>query len=59
MLVCLTVRWLVRVRKGIRIRFSLGVRVRVRTGQGLKLVIEQYRGQKNPVKFFEDSKKMG
>ena len=43
--------------KGVRIRFSVGVRVR--TGQGLKLVVEQYGGQINPVKFFEDSKKMG
>ena len=57
MLVCLTVCWLVRVRKGVRIRFSVGVRIR--RGQGLKLVIEQYGGQINPVKFFEDSKKMG
>ena len=40
------------VRKGVRIRFSVGVKVRVRTGQGLKLVIEQYGGQINPAKFF-------
>ena len=39
------------------IKFSVGVRVRTR--QGLKLVIEQYRGQINPIKFFEDFKKMG
>ena len=51
--------WSVRVREGVRIRFSVGVKVRVRTGQGLKLVVEQYRGQINPIKFFEDSKKMG
>ena len=57
MLVCLTVCWSVRVRKGVRIRFS--VWVRVRTGQGLKLVVEQYRGQINPIKFFEDFKEMG
>ena len=37
------------------LEFSVGVRVR--TGQGLKLVVEQYRGQINPVNFFEDSKK--
>ena len=51
--------WSVRVRKGVRIRFSVGVKVRVRTGQGLKLVVEQYGGQIIPVKFFEDFKKMG
>ena len=56
MLVCLTVRWSVRFRKGVRIRLSVGVRVR--TGQGLTLVVEQYRGQINPIKFFEDSKKV-
>ena len=49
--------WSERVRKSVRIRFSVGVKVRVRTGQGLKLVVEQYRGQINPIKFFEDSKK--
>ena len=42
---------MVRVRKGVRIRFSVGVRVRVRTGQGLKLVVEQYGGQIIPIKF--------
>ena len=44
--------WLVRVWKGARIRFSVGVKVRIRTGQGLKFVVEQYGGQINPVKFF-------
>ena len=33
--------------------------VRVRTGQGLGLVVEQNGWQINPVKFFEESKKMG
>ena len=51
---CLT-QFTIRVRKGVRIRFS----VRVRTGQELGLVVEQNGGQINPVKFFEDSKKMG
>ena len=41
--------------KSIRIRFS----VKIRTGQGLKLVVEQNGEQINLVKFFEDSKKMG
>ena len=33
--------------------------VRVRTAQGLGLVVEQNGWQINPVKFFEDSKNMG
>ena len=49
-LVCWSVGWL--GLEGVWIRFSVGVRVRVRTAQRLKLVVEQYGGQINPVKFF-------
>ena len=39
-------------KKWVKTRFK----VRVRTGQGLGLVVEQNGWQLNPVKFFEESK---